>query len=154
METRTLITWQAKEYDFVPKARSWYWAVGIIAGGIAAASFILSNYLLVLIAILAGFTIMLVGSAKPKRHTYRLTEKGFMIGPRLISFRDMRRFAVHEDDDGGELLIETNTISGTISVPLGDADYRLIEMELKNQNIEEVESLHSFADHLARGIGI
>ena len=154
MEARTILSWHAKEREGAPKERSWYWAVGIMSGGFAVAAFILSNYLLTLIALLAGFSVMLAGSAKPRRHLYKLTEKGFMIDAKLIRYAQIEQFAIHENEDSKELLLETKGFSGTLSAPLGNADYRAIEMELKNHNIEEVESLHSFADHLAKGIGL
>ena len=97
---------------------------------------------------------MLLGSAKPKRHTYRLTDHGFMIGRNLIPFSKIDRFAIHEGEDENELYLETRTLSGTLSAPLGQTDYRPIQMELKNHNIEEVESLRSISDHLAKGIGL
>lgn len=154
METRVILSWQAKEYDFIPKSPSWYWAVGIVAAGLAAAAFIVGDYLFGIIAIIGGFTVMLVGSAKPKRHTYRLTERGLMIGTRLVAYDEMQKFAVHLEDDPPTLEIETHTLAGTVSAPLGDADYRALQMELKNQNIEEVESLDSFVNKVARGIGL
>ncbi|MBI3573577.1 hypothetical protein HY090_00825, partial [Candidatus Kaiserbacteria bacterium] len=94
MESRVIVSWQAKEYDFTPKERSWYWAVGIIAAGAAIAAGIVGDYLFSVIAVLAGFSVMLLGSKRPKRHTYSLTERGFMIGEKLIPYRDMERFAI------------------------------------------------------------
>lgn len=153
MEERVYVSWQAKEYDFQPKERPWYWAVGIIAGAVAIAAFILGDYLFSLIAILGGFTVMLLGSKKPRRHTYRLTERGFKIGERLIPYKSMVRFAIREDEPR-ELVIESTTLLGTFVVPLGDTDHRAIVMELKNNNVEEVESLGTFVDRVASGMGL
>lgn len=152
MQSSVIVSWQARERDLEEKAPSWYWAVGIVAAGVALAALIVGDYLFSLIAVIGGFTVMLVGSTKPKRHTYQVTERGLMIGKRLIPYRAMMRFAIHEDPR--TLAIETDTISGIISVPLGDVDHRTIEMEFKNKNVEEVDSLHSFVDHVARGMGL
>jgi hypothetical protein len=153
MQHRAIVSWQAKEYDFSPKANSWYWAVGVVAGGVAIAAIILADYLFAVIAVLGGFSVMLLGSNPPKRHTYRLTERGFMVGERLVPYRDIVAFAIHEGDEPS-LNIETTTLMGVISAPLGGADRRVIEMELKNQNVEEVESIHSFVNALANRIGL
>lgn len=153
MEERVYVSWQSKEYEFQPKERPWYWAVGIIAGGIAVAAFIVGDYLFSLIAILGGFTVMLLGSKKPHRHTYRVTERGFRIGDRLIPYKSITRFAIR-DDEPRELVVETTTLLGTFAVPLGDTDHRAIAMELKNNNIEEVESLGTFVDRFASGMGL
>lgn len=153
MEHRAIISWQAKEYDFIPKANSWYWAVGVVAVGAAVAAIILADYLFAVIALLGGFSVMLLGSNPPKHHTYRLTDRGFMVGERLIPYRDMVAFAIHEGEEP-TLNIETETLMGIVSVPLAGVDRRVIEMELKNQNIEEVESLRSFVNAFASGMGL
>jgi hypothetical protein len=153
VEDRTILSWQAKEFEFLPKSRSWYWAVSIVSASVAVASVILANYLLAVIAVLAGFSVMLMGSKRPRRHTYRLTEHGFKVGERLIPYRDIQEFAIHEGEEM-ELVLNTKTLLGNVSAPLGSTDWRTIEMELKNRNIEEVESLKTFADHLSKGLGL
>lgn len=153
MQHRAIVSWQAEEYEFIPKASSWYWAVAVIALAVAIAAIILSDYLFAVIAVLGGFSVMLLGSKPPKRHTYRLTDRGFMIGERLVPYRDMVAFAIHEGEEP-TLNIETTTLMGIVSVPLGRTDRRVIEMELKNQNIEEVESLRSFINAFATGMGL
>lgn len=153
MQHRAILSWQAREYDFVPKGDSWYWAVGVIAGAAAIAAIVLSDYLFAVIALLAGFSVMLLGSNPPKRHTYRLTDRGFMIGDRLVPYRDMVAFAIHEGEEPS-LNIETTTMMGVISAPLVNVDRRRIEMELKNQNVDEVEYIHSFVNALASRIGL
>ena len=153
MQHRAILSWQAKEYDFVPKGDAWYWAVGVIAGAVAIAAIVLSDYLFAVIALLAGFSVMLLGSNPPKRHTYRLTDRGFMIGDRLVPYRDMVAFAIHEGEEPS-LNIETTTLMGVISAPLVNVDRRRIEMELKNQNVDEVEYINSFVNVLASRIGL
>ncbi|TAK58465.1 hypothetical protein EPO14_03930 [Patescibacteria group bacterium] len=153
MENKVLVSWQAREYEFRPKERQWYWTVGIVAVGVAIASFILSDYLFSLIALIGGFTVILIGSRKPPRHKYSLTERGFLVGAHLIPYDHIKRFSIHEDEPR-RLSIETKRLTGTISAPLGDTDHRLIRTELKNRNIEEVEALDSFIDGLSRGMGL
>ncbi|MES2014671.1 MAG: hypothetical protein V4437_02550 [Patescibacteria group bacterium] len=153
MEHEVLISWQAQEHGFRPKEQQWYWTVGIVAVGVAVASFILSDYLFSLIAVIAGFAVMIVGSKKPERHKYSLTEQGLMIGTQLIPYSKMTRFSIVEDEPR-KLSIETKLLAGTIGAPLGTADYRQIRTELKNRNIEETEALDSFIDSIAGSIGL
>ncbi|MES2134707.1 MAG: hypothetical protein V4449_00490 [Patescibacteria group bacterium] len=153
MEKQILASWQAREYEFRPKEQQWYWIVGIVAVGAAVAAFILTDYLFSFIAIISGFAIMLVGSKKPQRHKYSLTERGFYIGTHLIPYSQMTKFAIREDEPR-KLSIETKGLTGTLSAPLGDTDHRAIRTELKNRNIEEVESLDSFIDQVVRGMGL
>jgi hypothetical protein len=153
MENQVLIAWRGKEEAAPPKEASWYWTVGIISVGVAVAAAILQNYLLGLISLLAGFTVMVVGSRGPHRHTYKLTERGFMIGTELIPYASIRRFAIVEREPR-KLTIETNTIIGSLTAPLGETDYRFIRTELLNRNIDEVEELDAFVERIARGIGL
>jgi len=153
MEHRVLLSWQAKEYEFKEKSRAWYWTVGIIAAGIATSAFIVGNYLFMIAAVIGGFTVMLVGSVKPKHRTYQFTEHGFMVGRKLFHYRDMLRFSIREEEPQ-MLTIETKHLMGIISAPIGNTDRRAIEMELKNRNVEEVESLDSFVDKVTSGIGL
>ena len=154
MEDPIIVSWQTKEYDLKPKEREWYWTVGIIAVSSAIAAFILEDYLFSLIALAGGFAVMLVGSKKPSRHKYTFTERGLTMGVHnLIPYSDMKKFAIDEKDPK-KLSIETKRIIGTVSMPLAEADYRLIRTELKNRNIEEVETLDVFIDGVARRMGL
>ncbi len=153
MENAVLMSWQAREHDFREKERPWYWTVGIVAVGIAAAALILGDYLFSVIAVLGGFAVMLVGARRPSRHKYSLTERGFMISSHLIPYSQITRFAILEDEPR-KLSLETKMLGGTFAIPLGGTDYRAIRTELKNRNIEEVETLDSFIDHVARGMGL
>ncbi len=153
MEDTVLISWQAKEYEFKPKEGEWYWTVGIAAAGVAISSLILGNFLFALIALLGGFTAMIVGSKRPSRHTYKLTERGFMIGPHLVPYSQISRFAIREDAPR-KLTIETKTLSGVLNAPLGSVDHRFIREELKNRNIEEAEKLDSFVDAVVEQMGL
>ncbi len=153
MAQKVLVTWQAKEYDFTPKSSSWYWTVSIIAVGVAAAAGITGNYLFSVIAVLGGFTLMLVGSRRPGRHIYKLTEHGLVIGTHLIPYDKMQRFALSEDEPR-TLTIETTLLMGTIKIHLTNADFRAIRTVLKNNNIDEEDELDLFFEKVASSIGL
>lgn len=148
-----IASWQDHEYEHKPKGRTWYWVVGIVASGIAVAAIILQNYLFGLIALIGGFTVMLVGSMRPPRHTYTLTENGFMVGRDLIPYTKISRFAITEEDPK-HLTLETQTLIGAIKVPLDKTDFRAIRTELKNRNIQEEKKLDQMVDRVARWVGL
>lgn len=148
-----LIRWQAQEYPHSTKEKSWYWTIGIVAVAVAIAAIILKDYLFALIAVIGGFTVMLVGSARPPRHTYSLTENGFSIGREVIPYDKIKRFAISEDDPR-HLTLETLTLIGVIKAPLAGADFRAIRTELKNRDIQEEDRLDEFVDRLAKTIGL
>lgn len=148
-----ILRWQAHEFEHSPKEKQWYWAVGIIAVGSAVAAFLLQNYLFGIIAIIGGFTVMLVGSTRPTQHTYTLTENGFMVGKDLIPYNKISRFAISEEEPR-HLTIETMTLVGVIKAPLENIDYRAIRTELKNFGINEEDKLDQFVEGFARRIGL
>ena len=154
MENQVFVSWQGKEPEITRKEQSWYWTVGIISAGVAISAIIVSNYLFAIIAVLAGFAIMVAGSRKPRRYTYKLTEKGFYVGEELIPYVKIRRFAINEKSEPKELTVETNLLIGTVSASLERVDHRSIRTELLNNNIEEVESLDTFFESVSHWLGL
>ena len=148
-----VVRWQGHEYEHTEKERPWYWAVGLVAAGVAIASIILQNYLFAVIAIVGGFTVMLVGSARPARHTYSLTESGFMVGKDMIPFDKITRFSISEDEPR-HLTIESKTLVGIVRAPLEGVDFREIRAELKNHNIPEEDKLDTIVDRVVKSIGL
>lgn len=148
----THLRWEHKDPGPTKKSPDWYWTVGICAGGIAVASFIIGNFLFAVVALAAGFAIMLAGSRGGAHRTYALSDKGLHIGHEVIPYENMARFAIEADPP--RLLIATTSLLGTIAVPLDNVDPRTIEMELKNHNIEAADRLHSLSDQVAKAIGM
>ncbi|MBX9765152.1 hypothetical protein K2X83_00750 [Patescibacteria group bacterium] len=148
-----VVRWQAHEYEHVEKERQWYWAVGIVAAGVAIAAIILQNYLFAVICVIGGFTVMLVGSARPQRLTYSITENGFRVGKDLIPFEKITRFAISEDEPR-HLTIESKTLIGVVKAPLEGVDFRAIRMELKNHDIQEEDKLDTVVDRVAKTMGL
>ena len=148
-----VISWKMHEYEFRPKTKNWYWVVGIVAGGISVAAFILGNILFGIIVLLAGFSVMLVGSRRPEEQTYSLTKRGVRVGNTLFLYEKIQRFSM-VDDEPRSLSLEVLSILGTLTIPLGSADHRRVRTELKNRNIEEVESLDTFTNRVIDSIGL
>jgi len=153
MENKLILSWKATEGTFKPKTRPWYWGVGIIAGGMAIAAVIVANYLFALVSVLAGFSLMLVGSKKPPRYEYALYEKDIAIGKERIPYEKIRRFAIKEVDPKA-LTLEIKNIVGVATIPLANVDWRLIRTELKNRNIDEVDEIDAFVSKAADWMGL
>lgn len=148
-----ILSWEVQHTGAPKKTGAWYWTVGITAVGIAAASVIIGNLLLGILAVLGAFTIMLAGSLPAVQRPYALSEIGVHAGSETIPFQKIKRFAIREDESRS-LVLETASLAGTMTIPLGDADFRLIRSELKNRSIDEVESLGSVAEKIATSIGM
>lgn len=153
MENRTIERWQAQEFSYSEKDSTWYWTRGIIAAAAAVASVIFANYLFALICILAGFSVMLMGSRKPRRLTFSVNERDIVVGKEKVPYDQIRRFAIKEDEPR-ELTLELDNLVGVMHLPLADADHREIRRQLKNQNIDEVEDLDTFVTRFSRWMGL
>ncbi|MFH0846281.1 MAG: hypothetical protein V1851_02705 [Patescibacteria group bacterium] len=92
------IEWQAFEYDFEPKSDNWFWAIWIIAIGMAWTSFLFNNFILSILILVAVFSISVFASRPPKRLTFKLFKKGFLIEQKLISFYSLQSFWINEDE--------------------------------------------------------
>src|SRR3989344_2711975 len=113
-----IISWTMHEYEFRPKTKNWYWVVGIVAVGISLAAFILGNILFGIIVLLAGFSVMLVGSRRPEEQTYSLTKRGVRVGNTIFLYDKIKQFSM-VDDEPRSLSLEVLSILGTLTIPLG-----------------------------------
>lgn len=147
-------SWQTKEGGAKSKSRSWYIAVGVVALGGAIASFITGNILLGILVVLGGFAIMLAGSIPHTEHRCALSEQGVHVDARIIPWAGVSSFSIDEKAATPILRLETGTLLGIIVLPLSGIDFREIRTELKNRNIEEVDSLETFAESITRALGL
>jgi len=148
-----ILSWQTYEPGASKKSSSWYWTVAIVALGVSAASFIASNILLGVLAIISALAIMLAGSRPEVRQTCAISNTGLHIGSSAIPFTNISRFSIQEDEPR-RLTLETGGLTGTISLSLEGVDFRAVRSELKNRNIEEVDSLNSLGGTIAELIGM
>lgn len=153
MENKLILSWHAKEGEYKPKSRSWYWSVGIIAVGCAIAAAIVSNYLFTLVALVGGFALMLVGSRRPQKIEYALYEKDIAIGKERIPYEKIRRFSLSVNDPK-ILTLELKTLVGVATIQVAETDWRRIRTELKNRNIDEVDEIDGFVTKAAEWMGI
>lgn len=147
------ITWRAKELGVGQKSRNWYWAVGIISGGGAIAGLVVGNVLLALLILLGGFAVMVAGSRPPAERAYAVSNTGVHVGAHIIPWDKIRSFAVRETH-GSEIVLETETLWGTVALPMVGVDQAAIIMELKNRNVEESDSLDTFVESITRSLGL
>lgn len=149
------ISWTVTEAAPNRKTHNWYWAVGIVATGMAAASSIAQNYLFALIIVFGAFALMLAGSRGGARYHVAISERGARIGQDFIPIEKIKRFSILEDDDPIVLVLDTQSMMGMTSIPLTpQTDYRSIRMILKNKNVEEVENMRSSFEGISRALGL
>jgi len=148
--------WEGREYDHSPKTADWYWALGIIAVAGALASILFGNYLLAVLIIIAAISLALHAAKEPPIHTFRLVEKGLLIGEELHPFERMVSFSVLEDIEGTLpplLSIKTeNWLSPHLVIPLAGVDADAVYEYFLN-HVDESEHTHSFVDLVAVWLG-
>jgi hypothetical protein len=151
METK--LTWQARDEKKKQKSANWYWMVGIVAVGIAAASVIIGNPLFAVIALIGAFAVMLAGSVPPARYAVVFSERGVSINGRDVPYTSIKRFALREDEPR-RLHLDIAGDLAVMSLPLGNADFRAVRELLKNKNVEEVEHLGGVTEKAAEILGM
>ena len=148
-----ILSWQVRDERAYVKNSSWYWTIGIVGGGVAIASFIIGNLLFGILTVIAVFAIMLAGSRPGTTHTCSISETGVHVGGNFFPFSSIAQFAIREDEPK-RLILKTSGFMGTVSLSLEGVDFRAVRQELKNHNIEEVDTLESLGERLADMIGM
>ncbi|MBI1957130.1 MAG: hypothetical protein HYS44_01590 [Candidatus Niyogibacteria bacterium] len=149
-----LVSWSAPEYDYIPKSREWYWAVGILAMALVIVSALIHNFLFGILVVLAGFTVALYGARRPKIVRFTISARGVEIGEKLHSYESLESFWIRYDPPRVKELdiVSKKLTSPRITIPLGDADPNAIRAILA-KTLKESETEESFAESIGRLLG-
>ncbi len=130
--SRSLLKWEALEYEYIPKSNNWFWSVGIIAASAALASILLGNMLFAILVMIAALSIILYGVKRPKKVMFSFASRGFQIGNRLYPYENLRSFWIHYEPPAKKLMtIEPKKLfMPTMLIPLGNADPNIIREHL------------------------
>ena len=147
----TLLSWEAEEYAHHEKNKDWYWSVGIVTIGFFALALILGNILFAILALIAGFTVALYGSKKPKIIQFSITSRGIKTDKILYPYDHLQYFWINYDPPHiRELyLISKKTFQTQINIPWGQADPNEVREHLI-KFLEEKEIEESLFDTIAR----
>src|SRR3989344_8494372 len=135
--------WNSPEYEFHEKAPELYWALGIITAALVLAAVILHNFLFAVFAVLAGFSVGLHGSRRPRTIIHEINSGGVSLGNRSFNYENIDHFWINYDPPAKkELILESKkTFSTHTVILLGDADpepiRRYLLQYLKEKKIEE-----------------
>ncbi len=146
--------WQSHQEAASKKTKNWYVTIGIVAGGVALASFIVGNILFGFLILIGGFTVMLAGSRPAGEKKYGLSDSGVHLDERIIPWASVELFSINDRASPYRLTIKTKTLLGTTVIPLIDIDHRAVRTEFKNNNIEEVDDIDSFTEMLVEKLGL
>ena len=91
------IKWNAPEYEFHEKSTEWYWALGIITAALVLAAVILHNFLFAVFAVLAGFSVGLYGTRRPRITLHEINSGGVSSGNRNLNYDSIDHFWINYD---------------------------------------------------------
>ena len=118
------IMWSGYEFEYKEKSSDWYWAVGIIAISLAAASFIYGNALFALFILMAGLFLLMTAKHEPKLIDYELTDKGLLINGQLRPHLEFHAFWITDHKySPPKLLFHTNKLTNPILIIPIETDY-------------------------------
>lgn len=137
------IKWSAPEYEFHEKTPEWYWALGIITAALVLAAVILHNFLFAVLVVLAGFSVGLYGTRRPRTILHEINSGGILAGNKNFNYEHIDHFWINYDPPAKkELILESKkTFSTHTVILLGNADpeqiRRYLLQYLKEKKIEE-----------------
>lgn len=137
------IKWNAPEYEFHEKTPEWYWALGIIAAALVLAAVILHNFLFAVFAVLAGFSVGLYGTRRPRIIPHEINSGGVSSGNKNLNYDSIDHFWINYNPPiKKEIIFESKkTFSAHTVLLLGNADpeqiRRYLLQYLKEKKIEE-----------------
>ena len=146
--SRHEIVWEAPEYIYQRKSRDWYWKMGIVAFGIAAAAYILHNILFGILIIIASFTVALFGAKQPETLRISISSKGVRVNNQLYPFSELDAFCILDRIIEPKILLQSKgLLHSLVSIPLGKADPDEIH-EMLSQYLREEEMDESFTQRI------
>ena len=137
------IKWSAPEYEFHEKNSEWYWALGIITAALVLTAVILRNFLFAILVVLAGFSVGLYGTRRPRVIIHEINSGGVSLGNRNFNYEHIDHFWINYNPPAKkELILESKkTFSTHTVILLGNADpeqiRRYLLQYLKEKKIEE-----------------
>jgi len=144
------IEWEAPEYEFAEKNADWFWIVGIVVFTIIVLAFLFDNFLLGVLAIIAGFTVVMFGARKPKTISFSITKQGIQVEDRIYLYDSLTSFWVDDKPHRQILILESERmVMPHIIIPLSGVDPDEIKKAL-SQFLKEKHLNEPIAEHISR----
>ena len=146
------LEWFDFEYFHTDKHPDWFWVVGLAGLLSIVLSIVFKNFLFAIVLLISTFTVMLYGARPPELIHFILTKKGLRIKNDLHPFKNLKSFAVREDDPAKLMVESDRLLLPRIIIPLGTIDPEEVRLFL-SQYLPEVEFEESTADIISEFLG-
>jgi len=148
-KSNLLMSWSFKQFETVPRPRSWYIGFFVVIALLLAYGLFTNNFLLGIIAILIALMYYLFEKREPQDFRFGITQEGVLAQDRLYEFSSLESFWIFYEPQGRkELSLKSvKNLVPYIHIPLGDAD----PVEVRNvlmQFLPEIEHIESVADSI------
>ncbi|MBI2048996.1 MAG: hypothetical protein HYT29_00975 [Parcubacteria group bacterium] len=148
------IVWRTLEHPFVEKGRDWFLSVGIVAGALALASFILGNVLLGVFVVISAATLILFTLRAPAEIRCELNKNGFFVEKIRYAYKDIRSFWISGEKETPTLHVKTKSVySPYLNIPLRKEDVPKVRGFL-GRRVEEEEFAEPFSHRIAEALGL
>lgn len=146
-----LLSWKSKQFETVPRSRSWYIGFFVVIALVLAYGLFSDNFLLGIIAVLIALMYYLFEKREVQEFKFGITSDGVFAQDRIYEFSSLESFWIFYEPKGRQELSlkSTKNLLPYIHVPLGDID----PVELRDTMIQflpEVEHHESAADSLTQ----
>ena len=116
-----MMEWEALEHSYTEKTNDWYASVIIIAGALIAVEFLINNFLLITLTIIATIAFILMAARRPNMINVQIRKNGIRVGETLYPYQSLEGFAIIEYTPEKRLLLQsTRTFLPLIVVHIAD----------------------------------
>lgn len=102
--------WEALEHTYTEKNNDWYASVILIAGALVAVEFILNNFLLIALTIIATSTFLLMAARNPALIKVQIRKNAIRVGDVLYPYQTLDGFSIIDYTPERRLLIESTRV--------------------------------------------
>ncbi|MBI2175428.1 MAG: hypothetical protein HYU35_01715 [Parcubacteria group bacterium] len=149
-----VLSWETLEYVHRPKSADWYWMVGFLSVLVVVAAILLHNFLLGVLALVSGFTVILLGAQHPQKFLFRLSERGVTIHKKLYPYDTLDSFWVYYEPGGKKALSikSKKKMVPQLVIPL-DTMNPVVVRDYMLQFLKEVPQEESIIDEISERVG-
>ncbi len=146
--------WTTLEHVYEENTNDWYASVILISGSLIAVEFLMNNFLMITLTIIATITFILLAAHKPDIIRVEIRKTGVRAGNILYSYGSLDGYAIVEHHHENRLLLESNRhIMPLIVIPIPhDVDLEAVR-EVMNEYLPETEIHESFGHLLLERLG-
>ena len=113
--------WEALEHSYSEKTNDWYASAILISGSLIAVEFLLNNFLLITLTVIATVAFLLMAAKKPDIVHAQIRKNGIRVGEILYPYQMLEGFSVIEYTPERRLLLQsTRTFMPLIVIHVAD----------------------------------